>query len=170
MEGRVNIATAPPLARERRLPAKDGLVRITPKRAFSDGTVAIDLAPLSLLSRLAAAVPYPRLHTVRFSGVLASASKLRAKIAPKQEPIAAEGEAQYVHHAITCEMPNGLPKRGPYRRWAELLKRTFDVDVLHCPTAKVACGCSRCSPRATRSGAICVPSASPLSCQLKRRQ
>jgi hypothetical protein len=32
----------PPLAQERLLPAKDGLVRITLKRAFSDGTVAID--------------------------------------------------------------------------------------------------------------------------------
>jgi Putative transposase len=61
---------------------KDGLVRITLKCAFSDGTVAIDLDPLSMLSRLTAAVPYPRFHTVRCAGVLASASKLRPKIAP----------------------------------------------------------------------------------------
>ena len=33
--------------------------------------------PLSLLSRLATAVPPPRLHTVRYAGVLAPASKLR---------------------------------------------------------------------------------------------
>jgi hypothetical protein len=33
-----------------------------------------------------------------------------------------------------------------------------------------ACDCSRCSQKATRSGAIYVPSASPLSCQPKRRQ
>jgi Putative transposase len=83
----------PPIAQERIVPAKDGIVRITLKRAFSDGTVAIDMGPFSLLSRLSAAVPYPRLHTVRYSGVLASASTLRAKIAPKQEPVAAEGEA-----------------------------------------------------------------------------
>jgi hypothetical protein len=35
----------PPLAQERLLPSKDGLVRITVKRAFSDGTVAIDIDP-----------------------------------------------------------------------------------------------------------------------------
>jgi len=61
----------------------DGLVRITLKKPFSDGTVAVDLDPLSLLSRLAASVPTPRLHTVRYAGVLASASKLRARLAPK---------------------------------------------------------------------------------------
>ncbi|MEO8902748.1 MAG: transposase [Polyangiaceae bacterium] len=49
----------PPLAAERRTGGPDGLVRITLKRAFSDGTFAIDLDPLSLLCRLAATVPRP---------------------------------------------------------------------------------------------------------------
>jgi Putative transposase len=121
---------------ERLLPAKDGLVRITLKRAFSDGTVAIDLDPLSLLSRLAAAVPYPRYHTVRYAGVLASASKLRRKIAPPppaRKPVAASVVAAWVQIAPTLTLAEERPKRGPYRPWAELLKRTFDVDVLHCP-------------------------------------
>jgi Putative transposase len=95
-------------------------VRITLKRAFSDGTIAIDVDPLSLLCRLAAAVPYPRFHTVRYSGVLASASKLRPKIAPKQPPVAAEGEDGCVQSALGCELPAEVPKRGPYRPWAEL--------------------------------------------------
>jgi hypothetical protein len=58
-------------------------VRIALKRPFADGTVAIDLDPLSLLSRLAASVPPPRLHTVRYAGVLAPASKLRSRIVPQ---------------------------------------------------------------------------------------
>jgi hypothetical protein len=98
------------LARVSIIPAKDGLVRITLKRAFSDGTIAIDVDPLWVLCRLAAAVPYPRFspfgdhearHTVRYGGVLASASKLRPKIAPKPEPVtAAGGDAECVHSAI----------------------------------------------------------------------
>jgi Putative transposase len=72
-EGLLKYILRPPLAQERLLPAKDGLVRITIKRTFSDGTMAIDLDPLSPLSRLAAAVPYPRFHTVRYAGVLAAA-------------------------------------------------------------------------------------------------
>jgi hypothetical protein len=127
----------PAVAQERIVAGKDGLVRITLKRAFSDGTVAIDMDPLSLLSRLAAAVPYPRFspfgdhearHTVRYSGVLASASKVRQKIAPKQESVGAENMQECVHDALECE----VPKRGPYRAWAELLKRTFHFDVLQC--------------------------------------
>ncbi len=45
---------------ERLLPGPDGLVRIALERPFSDGTVAIDLDPLSLLCRLAATVPPSR--------------------------------------------------------------------------------------------------------------
>ena len=62
----------------------DGLVRIGLEKAFSDGTVAVDLDPLSLLSRLCASVPPPRFHTVRYAGVLGAASKLRSRLAPER--------------------------------------------------------------------------------------
>jgi hypothetical protein len=117
----------------------------------------------------AAAVPYPRLHTVRYSGVLAPASKLRAKIAPTREPIAAEGEAECVRSAIACEMPDELPKPGPYRPWAELLTRTFHVDVLQCPNCQ-----GRMRLLAVLNdgaeGVTYAASARGPSCQRKRRQ
>ena len=50
---------------------------------------------LSLLCRLATSVPAPRLHTVRYAGVLAAASPWRPRIAPKpptEEPAAASAE------------------------------------------------------------------------------
>jgi hypothetical protein len=62
-----------------------GLVRIALKKPFSDGTVAVDLDPLSLLCRLVALVPAPRFHTVRYSGALAAAPKWRPLIVPKQD-------------------------------------------------------------------------------------
>ena len=49
----------PPMAQERLLPRPDGLVRITLKKAYTDGTVAVDMDPLSLLCRLAT-IPYRR--------------------------------------------------------------------------------------------------------------
>jgi hypothetical protein len=113
----------PAVAQERVTRGPDGLVRITLKKPFSDGTVAVDLDPLSLLSRLAASVPAPRLHTVRYAGVLASASKLRPRLAPK--PVVAPAKP-------TADEPE-RPRRGAYRPWAELLKRTFGFDVLTCP-------------------------------------
>jgi hypothetical protein len=112
----------PSVAQERVTRGPDGLIRITLKKPFSDGTVAVDLDPLSLLSRLAASVPAPRLHTVRYAGVLASASKLRARLAPKPG----------VPPKPTADVAES-PRRGAYRPWAELLKRTFGFDVLTCP-------------------------------------
>lgn len=45
-------------------------VRVELERAFSDGTVAVDMDPLSLLCRLAAALPPPRFHVLRCATVL----------------------------------------------------------------------------------------------------
>jgi len=48
----------PPLAQERLEPRPDGLVRIVLKKAYADGTLAVDMDPLSLLCRLATACPH----------------------------------------------------------------------------------------------------------------
>ena len=114
----------PPIAQERITQGPDGLVRIALKRPFSDGTVAIDLDPLSLLCRLAASVPAPRMHTVRYAGVLASASKLRRRIVPKP-PAATSGEDANEPKRQGCR----------YRSWAELLG-TLGIDALECPSCQ----------------------------------
>ncbi len=113
----------PAVAQERVTRGRDGLVRIALKKPFSDGTVAVDMDPLSLLCRLAAAVPPPRFHTVRHAGVLAPASKLRPRIVPRPATPAHDIE------------PTTQPARSGscYRPWAELLKRCFSIDVLRCP-------------------------------------
>jgi hypothetical protein len=59
----------PPIAQERVEQQPDGLVRITLKKAYADGTVAVDMDPLSLLRRLATSVPLPRFHTIHYAGV-----------------------------------------------------------------------------------------------------
>jgi hypothetical protein len=115
----------PPVAQERIVQGPDGLVRIALKKPFSDGTVAIDLDPLSLLLRLCAAVPAPRFHTVRYAGVLASAAKLRPKIIPK--PAAPEGEVEPANE------PPKKKKGSRYWPWAELMTRSFELDVTKCP-------------------------------------
>jgi Putative transposase len=120
----------PPIAQERVEPRPDGLVRISLKRAYADGTVAVDMDPLSLLCRLATSVPPPRFHTVKYAGVLAPASPWRARIGPRPAPSAPAAPG---HENDANEADNAKPKRGGYRAWADLLRRTFAVDVLACP-------------------------------------
>ena len=102
-------------------------MRSTLKRPYSDGTIAVDMDPLSLLSRLAASVPPPRYHTVKYSGVLAHASPWRKRIGPR--PVA-PSEAAPVEVEADAD---AQPRRKGYRPWAALLARTFGVDVLLCP-------------------------------------
>jgi hypothetical protein len=115
----------PPIAQERLERRPDGLVRIILKKPWADGTVAVEMDPLSLLCRLAASVPPPRHHTVRYSGVLAGASEWRPRIVPRAQPE---------------EPVSGGPERhertAGYRRWADLLARSFAVDALACPVCQ----------------------------------
>jgi len=69
-----------------------------------------------------------RRETVRYAGVLAPASAWRARIAPR-----AKAAAQLAK-ATTTERPKRAGTT--YRPWAELLARTFSVDVLECPNCR----------------------------------
>ena len=72
-------------------------------------------------------MPRPRLHLIRFHGVLAPNAKLRALVVP-QEP---ETPAQSVAPA-ECEA-NCVHHRAARLSWARLLKRVFELDLEHCP-------------------------------------
>lgn len=59
------------------------------------------IEPLELIDRLAALVPPPRFHTVRYHGVLASRSKYRAEVVPNET----ESVCRPSHAAGTCVLP-----------------------------------------------------------------
>ena len=115
------------MANERVQTNAAGQVVLKLKTPWRDGTTHLVMSPLEFMQRLAALVPRPRLHLIRFHGVLAPNAKLRAMVVPQEpEPEAqaapaAECEAICVHHR-------------PVRLgWAKLLKRVFDLDLEHCP-------------------------------------
>src|SRR6266705_1656966 len=86
---------------------------------WSDGTTGIRLSPLELLEKLAALVPLPRVHLVRYGGCLAPHSHLRGVIRPTPRQQGMVGE----------EAKTGTP----YWHWAKLLGRVFGLDMAPCP-------------------------------------
>ena len=116
----------PPIARERVHLVDGGLVQLELRRPFKDGTIAVDLDPLSLLCRLAASVPPPKMHTVRFEGVLSAAHRFRSLGVPAPP----EDDTLEHEHARVSERP--ATHRCRYWSWARLMKRMLAIDAERC--------------------------------------
>jgi len=93
---------------------------------WADGTMGIRLSPLELLEKLAALVPLPHVHLVRYGGCLAPHSHLRGSVipTPRQQGVDEETDT-----------------RSPGWSWARLLQRVFALDMATCPFCQ--CGVLR---------------------------
>ena len=87
-------------------------------RPWSDGTTGIKLSPLELVETLAALVPRPRVHLVRYGGCVAPPSTLREAILPTPRQQGVDG----------AEATTGTPSW----TWARLLGRVFARDLAPC--------------------------------------
>jgi Putative transposase/Transposase zinc-binding domain len=85
---------------------------------WSDGTTGIRLSPLELLEKLAALVPLPHVHLVRYGGYLAPHSHLRGAILPTPRQQGMDEE---------------MDTKSPRWSWARLLQRVFALDMATCP-------------------------------------
>ena len=86
---------------------------------WSDGTTGIRLSPAELLEKLAALVPLPRVHLVRYGGCLAPHSHLRGAIIPTPRQQGVDEEQ--------------TETASPRWSWARLLQRVFALDMARCP-------------------------------------
>ena len=126
------------------------------KRPWRDGATHIVMQPWEMLEKLAALVPYPRAHLVRYSGLLAPAAKWRPWIVPEY-PSTAESVSlghfncpadtfgsdiePSIRKSVSPESvptPSQAPaasvnRGGRNYTWAELMKRVWALDVLECP-------------------------------------
>jgi hypothetical protein len=122
--------TRPALSDERVQLNAAGQVELKLKTPWRDGTTHLVMSALEFMQRLAALVPRPRLHLIRFHGVLASNAKLRPLVVPRGPQV--EEQASEVAVAGGCEVETVQVR--PHRiSWARLLKRVFDIDMQHCP-------------------------------------
>jgi hypothetical protein len=122
LEQLVQYCARPPLAHDRlsKLPSGHYLLKL--KTRWRDGTTHLRFEPIELMEKLAAQIPKPRVNLVLYAGVLAPNAKLRPEVigygrpAPPPDPPATE--------TLT---------RGEREQWAELMRVSFDLDVLACP-------------------------------------
>jgi len=126
-----------PLSLERLSVDPDGQVRYQLRRPWFDGRTEIVLDPIAFMRRMAALIPVPYANLVRYHGLFASRSRFRNRLPPppaveeagsplKDEKSGSTGEAS-VENNVT-------PTRRPRRtKWAHLMRRVLDIDVLTCP-------------------------------------
>jgi hypothetical protein len=114
------------------------------KRPLADGRQVLVLRPTELLRRLAALVPPPRRHLVRFHGVFAPNASWRSEVVPhspglEEQPEVEQGLAAAAEAPTATEpgAPDGKKQARARSRlpWAELLLRVFREDVLARPAA-----------------------------------
>ncbi|MCP3986091.1 MAG: transposase [bacterium] len=132
----------PPVATQRLSKMGDGRLLYELRHRWRDGTTHVAFEPLELIDRLAALVPPPRFHTVRYHGVLASRSKYRADVVPSHSDSDSPSHAgdsgksttPKAAQAQTDTERTSRPSR--YYNWPELMRRVFEIDVLKCPRCK----------------------------------
>src|SRR5437867_221771 len=88
-----------------------------------------------LVEKLAALVPAPRFHLVRYFGILASAAKQRSSIVPVPPPAS---------HAESCGHRDSSEKEKPHARnysWSQLMARIFDhaTNCTSCTSSSGSC-------------------------------
>jgi hypothetical protein len=138
LERLARYAGRPPLATERLSLLPDGRLLYRLKRRWRDGTSHMIFESLELVEKLAALVPPPRFHLVRYHGVLASSASFRPLVIPE-----AAGETSQPHAGCPArkrtDVGTGKGRGGSRPRnysWAQLMKRIFSIDVLECPRCK----------------------------------
>ena len=72
--------TRPAVAKERLGRDDAGNLVLQLKSPWRDGTTHISMSPLEFMQRLAGLVPRPRLHLIRYDGMLAPNARLRASV------------------------------------------------------------------------------------------
>jgi hypothetical protein len=118
----------PPVTGDRLAVAADGRVVLRLRHPWADGTTHVAFAPTAFLERLAVLVPRPRINLLLYHGVLAAHAAWRAEVVARAPSGGAAPAAGPESNATDATSP------GPAgRRWADLMRRAFEVDVLACP-------------------------------------
>ena len=148
----------PPVPEGRLALLPDGRVLLALGRTWSDGTTHLAFEPSELLERLAVLIPRPRINLILYHGVLSAHAARRAAAVGTSTPHAVDAPCPdaaggsvtpKLNGSGRAQPPPAAAQRGPPRpdptvddaaerprrrhhRWADLMRRTFEIDVLRC--------------------------------------
>jgi hypothetical protein len=88
--------------------------------------------PVEFLSRLAVLVPRPRVNLILYYGVLGARAAWRAEVVPRPPSGHDPAPGDPVDDGGFAAAPD-TARRARGQRWADLMRRTFEFDVLACP-------------------------------------
>jgi len=140
-------ALRPPVAHDRLELIDDGQVQLTLRRPWADGTSHLLFEPVELLERLAALTPRPRINLILYHGVLAPRAAWRSLVVQFGRAVSPDQNAGPDAAAVQDTDPADRPD-GRNQLWADLMRRSFGLDVLACP---------RCGGRLTLIALIADP-------------
>ena len=98
----------PAIANERLFQRPDGLLVYKMKKPYNDGTEYLLFSPEELLEKLAALVPIPRVHLIRYHGCLAPHAKIRRKVVPAREISASEASKPFRKRMTWAQLKTGI--------------------------------------------------------------
>jgi hypothetical protein len=114
-------------------------LQLSLRKPFRDGTTSVVFEPLDFIARLVAAIPPPRVHTLRFHGVLGPNAKLRSLVVPRPPAVPSEPVQLPLFTNDIPPQPAPPAERAarppPYKGrhpWAQLMRHVFAVDVTTC--------------------------------------
>jgi hypothetical protein len=143
----------PALAAERLERLADGRILYRFRHRWRDGTSALVFEPRELLARLAAQVPPPRAHQVRYHGLLGPCALWRQYVVPVPEV-----PQQQAGDSPGCLHRQSRVPRARRIAWSDLLRRVFAVDALRCDRcgSKMRVMAAVRSPQAVAAFLACI--------------
>jgi GH35 family endo-1,4-beta-xylanase len=128
-------ALRPPVADDRVRLTATGQVLLALRHRWTDGTTHLLFDPLELLERLAALTPRPRINLVLYYGVLAAHAAWRSRLPAPDAPATTLPSSDDADASAHAGKPDATAagRRGSNMLCAQLMQRSFGVDVLVCP-------------------------------------
>ena len=121
------------------------------RKAIRKNPTHVVFQPQEFLEKLAALVPAPRAHSVRYSGVFAPAAAWRSLVVPHAAATTALADNEAAHAPVQrcADVANtsvmrtvaispetsatSTARHGRNYTWSELMKRVWELNVLECP-------------------------------------